>query len=48
LFLHRYDSVVLLSFQPWEGPYGAQGYAQLGGMCQSKYSKPRLSMITTK
>ncbi len=35
----KYDSIVLLSYQPWEGPNGAQGYAMVKGVCHPKYSK---------
>ncbi|CAF4544880.1 unnamed protein product [Rotaria sp. Silwood1] len=33
----RYDSIVLLWYQPWEGPHGAQGYAILKGACHPSY-----------
>ncbi|CAF2818352.1 unnamed protein product [Rotaria sp. Silwood2] len=33
----RYDSIVLLWYQPWEGPQGAQGYAILKGACHPSY-----------
>jgi hypothetical protein len=35
----KYDSIVLLSYQPWEGPYSAQGYAMVKGVCHPKYSE---------
>ncbi len=35
----KYDSIVLLSYQPWEGPQGAQGYAKLSGVCHHAYSE---------
>ncbi|CAF0814562.1 unnamed protein product [Rotaria sordida] len=35
----RYDSIVLLWYQPWEGPNAAQGYAMLKGVCHPSYSE---------
>lgn len=35
----KYDSVVLLSYQPWEGKDGAQGYALLKGVCDPRNSE---------
>lgn len=35
----KYDSVVLLNYQPWKGPRGAQGYASLKGVCNPSYSE---------
>ena len=35
----RYDSIVLLNYQPWEGTGGAQGYASLKGVCHPQYSE---------
>lgn len=39
----KYDSIVLLSYQPWEGPDGAQGYALLGSVCNPGASEFCLS-----
>ena len=35
----KYDSVVLLNYQPWEGPRGAQGYASIKGVCDRSSSE---------
>ena len=35
----NYDSIVLLSYQPWETKKGAQGYAIPKGVCDPRNSE---------
>ena len=35
----KYDSIVLLWYQPWEGTTGARGYAMVKGICNPQLSE---------